>query len=248
MRELLILTTFIFVVVSSQARALDCSPLEPAQPTDQTTEVTGEINAKVSGVLGRIAGADADLDGAYREVSENILSEFPNADKLFIWSRIIFLRCEFINASNQSDTEKNRQLEKLEDRFFSGPPSEDESVLPCEANDGSCFSKWIASAENSLSKRHAGDVSYCNSLVDVAKKSRCLFNAERSLGNRLTACSSSKELIQAMFDPRECLKNGIIEGPECDARLDALRTATLSALQSCDRDIAKRFLEAEFRL
>ncbi|MBO9473428.1 hypothetical protein J7413_07740 [Shimia sp. R10_1] len=241
-------TCIIATVISifcSKAYALDCTPLEPTPPEDQSIQITGTIDAEVSGILGKLTGAGADLEGAYSEISKNVLSEFPNADKLFMWSKLVYLRCEFIKNSGETDEVKDRQLEKLEDRFFSGPP-EEASLLPCGPRDGNCFKDWITQAQKLLNVRSEADKNYCNTISDDQKRSSCMFTAEISNGNRLTACNSSRALINALFDPQDCLKNSIIEGPECDHRKKILQTNAKNALRSCDPNLAERFIKAGF--
>lgn len=104
------------------ASAQECDPLKPSPPRNLSEEVVGKIDAKVSGLASKLLNAGGTLEGTYRQASTDVLSEYPNADRLYLWDRTIYLYCVTINKSGLSDNEKMNRIEKLMDRLNSPPP------------------------------------------------------------------------------------------------------------------------------
>jgi hypothetical protein len=113
----------------SPAAALDCSPLAPLPPKDTNVTFNGKIDAAVDGLFAKLASVGAKVEGRYEEVSKTVLKEFPNADKVYMWERVIFLQCQIISESNDiSGQEKLKSVTELYQKFQS-PPPENGSVI-----------------------------------------------------------------------------------------------------------------------
>lgn len=117
------IAAFLFLsVISIQAYALDCGPLRPKGGEQGSTEFKGKVEGAVKGLFSKIVGAKADIEGAYRDVTQDVLKEYPNADRLYIWERLIFMQCELLDSSKLSDKEKLDQFNQLLLKMMAGPP------------------------------------------------------------------------------------------------------------------------------
>jgi hypothetical protein len=120
MRSTLILTLTLTGVFCSVCHAeINCEPLRPNPPRNISRETAGKIDLKVDTIFKKFANAGGTIDGAYIEVSDDVLKEYPNADKLYMWDRLIYLTCENIRNGRGSDAEK--QLNNLMDRIGRPP-------------------------------------------------------------------------------------------------------------------------------
>ncbi|HEX3348052.1 MAG TPA: hypothetical protein VHS58_08135 [Acetobacteraceae bacterium] len=103
--------------------ALQCDKLQPlpAQNTDRS--FTGKLNAAVDGWFAKLAKIDGGAEGTYRDVSQNVLKEFPQADRLYVWDRVIYLKCQLIADSNDLSTkDKLQAVDQLMNQYNSPPP------------------------------------------------------------------------------------------------------------------------------
>src|SRR5262249_48336731 len=98
------------IVASSPSLAMNCGPLEPKGGSNVDQSFQGKLNGKIDGLFARLAGAQANVEGAYREVRTDVLKEYPNASQSFIWERLIYLQCELLSSSNAKDAEKDVQF------------------------------------------------------------------------------------------------------------------------------------------
>lgn len=99
---------------SSTAQAeINCEPLRPNPPRNLSTEAIGKIDAKIAGALSKFFSAGGSLDGAYKESSQGILQEYPHADTIYIWERILYIRCEDIRTSHYSYEQKQQIFNDL---------------------------------------------------------------------------------------------------------------------------------------
>jgi hypothetical protein len=87
--------------------ALDCSGLKPEPPKETTTSFVGKLDASVNSLFAKLATAGAKVEGTYSNVAKNVLDEFPNADKLYMWERVLFLQCQLLGDS-KTLTDKER--------------------------------------------------------------------------------------------------------------------------------------------
>jgi hypothetical protein len=102
-----------------------CDPLRPNPPRNMSEDIVGKIDTKVDGIAKRLLSLGATVEGTYKEASSDVLKEYPNADKLYLWDKIIYVFCITISASKLSDDDKLDRIEKLMDRI--GKPPTDQS-------------------------------------------------------------------------------------------------------------------------
>jgi hypothetical protein len=108
--------------LSTPALAVDCSDLKPLPPKDSTTSFVGKLDASVDGFFAKLAAVNSKVEGTYTDVSKNVLAEFPSADKLYMWERVLFLECQLI--SDAKDLSSAQKLEKVGALYqlFDRPP------------------------------------------------------------------------------------------------------------------------------
>lgn len=117
------------IIASSPAHALDCRLLRPKGGGNVSEELKGEIDGRIQGMVGRILGVQAEFQGTYLRIEEDVLNKYPNADKLYIWERVIFGFCQSLSESNISDQEKLDQWIRLLELYQLGPPEHGQSTL-----------------------------------------------------------------------------------------------------------------------
>ena len=123
----------LYFLFASQAFALDCKPLEPSADDTVSREFQGKIDGEVSGLISRLGGVNAEIDGAYKEITRAPdLSTLSRGEQLYIWEKLIFLKCELLSESRLSDSEKSAEFDNLLDKMLIGPASEEEAQLECE--------------------------------------------------------------------------------------------------------------------
>jgi len=110
--------------LNTSAWAFDCRPLEPRGGLSSDASFQGKIKGQIDGVFAKLAGASADVEGAYRQIISDVLKDYPDASRIYIWERIIYLQCGLLNESKADDKTKNEQLDKLIQKFMSGPPND----------------------------------------------------------------------------------------------------------------------------
>ncbi|MDP1582550.1 MAG: hypothetical protein Q8M18_03890 [Bradyrhizobium sp.] len=99
---------------STHAVAADmCDPLKPNPARNISQEIKGKIDAKVDGFAKRLIMIGGNIDGTVRDVSNDVLKDYPNADKLYVWDRVLYIFCIQISGSRLSDSEKFDELRKL---------------------------------------------------------------------------------------------------------------------------------------
>jgi hypothetical protein len=122
MRLLLFAATAL--LCTSPAIAFDCSALKPQPPKDTSDAFTGKVDAAVDGLFAKLASVGAKVEGTYVDVSKNVLGRFPNADKLYMWERVLYLQCQLISEAKDMTSEaKLQQVNELYPKFGS-PPSQ----------------------------------------------------------------------------------------------------------------------------
>jgi hypothetical protein len=90
-----------------------CDALKPNSPRNTSQEIVGKIDAKVEGLARRLFSGGASIDGTVREASSDVLKDYPNADRLFVQERVLYMFCIQISKSSQSDAEKLEEIRKL---------------------------------------------------------------------------------------------------------------------------------------
>lgn len=120
------IAVFLYFLFPIQVLALDCKPLEPAADDTVSREFQGKIDGEVSGLMSRLGGVNAQIDGAYKEITRAPdLSALSRGEQLYIWEKLIFLKCELLSESRMSDTEKSREFNDLFEMMTIGPVDED---------------------------------------------------------------------------------------------------------------------------
>jgi hypothetical protein len=80
-------------------------------------------------LFAKLASVGTKVEGTYAEVTKNVLKEFPNADKLYMWERVLFLQCQVINdAKDLTGKEKLQNVGDLYQKFNSPPPAESQTI------------------------------------------------------------------------------------------------------------------------
>lgn len=116
------------LLAATPAAALDCSDLRPTPPKDTDTTFLGKLDASITGFFARFASVGTAVDGTYKEVAKNVLPEFPNADKLYMWERVLFLQCQLMNDLKDLTTvQKFQSLGDIAAKTKTDPPSLDNS-------------------------------------------------------------------------------------------------------------------------
>ena len=119
---------FALFLYVSPAMAFDCSPLKP-QPKDTDITFTGKVDASVDGLFAKLASAGAKVEGAYHEIAKVVLTQLPNADRLYMWERVLYLQCGVLSeAKDMQSSEKLRQIGELYVKFGSPPPAATQSI------------------------------------------------------------------------------------------------------------------------
>ncbi|MBV9538870.1 MAG: hypothetical protein JOY70_08075 [Acidisphaera sp.] len=105
------------------AAADPCDKLQPLPPQDTDRSATGKLDAAVDGWFAKLAKVGGGAEGTYRDVSRNVLPQFPDADRLYVWDRVIFLKCQLImDARDLSTRDKLAAVDQLANQFDQRPP------------------------------------------------------------------------------------------------------------------------------
>ena len=114
-----------FVAMSRVAAAtgVDCSGLRPIPPQNVSRDIAGKLDAAVDGWFAKIAKVGGAVDGTYKEVADNVLPQFPHADQLYIWERVLYLKCQIVAGSSDLSTQdKLHAFDSLIQASQSSPP------------------------------------------------------------------------------------------------------------------------------
>jgi hypothetical protein len=114
----------LFSAGSAFAASFDCTALRPEPPKNTDVTYTGKLNGKFDGLFKKLASIGADLEGTYRDISSNVLKDFPDASKLYMWERLLYLQCQLMAQSTSlSDGDKQRTLNALFQQLNAPPAS-----------------------------------------------------------------------------------------------------------------------------
>jgi hypothetical protein len=106
------------------AAAIECTDLKPLPPKNENTSFTGKLDASVDGFFAKLASVGTKVEGTYHQVATNVLAEIPNADKLYMWERVLYLNCQLLSDARDVPSEKKLQMVgELYAKFGSPPPS-----------------------------------------------------------------------------------------------------------------------------
>jgi hypothetical protein len=111
-------------IASTTANAVDCNDLKPIPPKDSTTSFTGKLDASVDGFFAKLASVGTKVEGTYTDVATNVLKDLPQADKLYMWERVLFLECQLIaDAKDLPSAQKIQIVGELYSKFNQPPPA-----------------------------------------------------------------------------------------------------------------------------
>jgi hypothetical protein len=87
---------FLFFAIPSSTWALDCKPLVPSQRLNK--EIDAKLEADTGKLVQRLlAGGQV----SYRRVTQDTLKNYPEADRLAVCERIIYLSCTMLEDSKE---------------------------------------------------------------------------------------------------------------------------------------------------
>jgi len=118
----------LFLMSFDSIGEINCQPLEPKGGANIDSEIKGKLNGEIDGIFKKLVGVGVDLDGSYKIVQEDVLKQYEQASSLYIWERMIYLRCELLRESNLNDTNKSKEFDKLIEKAIAGPPNK-QSIL-----------------------------------------------------------------------------------------------------------------------
>jgi hypothetical protein len=91
--KLLAAVALLLVLVALPAKADKCDALTPTNAQDIDESFRGKLDGEIKGLLGRLAGGSASLDGAYRKIETDELKNYSDSGRLYVWQRIMYLAC-----------------------------------------------------------------------------------------------------------------------------------------------------------
>lgn len=128
-----ILSALLMTQYVGLALAEPCDPLRPNPPRNVSEEMIGKIDAKVDGLARRLVDARGTLDGTYKQISVDVLKDYPGADRLYLWDKTIYMFCIAIIQSKLPDREKADRIENLMGRL-SQPPRDSSRVRASDSH------------------------------------------------------------------------------------------------------------------
>lgn len=223
--SLKVLAFFTILPASAIAQHTVCG----APPILENKTLEADVKGKV-GLLSKYIG-DAELTGKIKEVREQVITQYPDAEATRANAYSEYQLCVLLmDDDSMSTKEKIEELKSIR-REFSKNLSE---VAPCTIDANACWQNWananIKAAENFKNEQTA----FCDSLNADEQKSKCLFNVYVSSSNRATSCMKAVSLVSSLIDKFYCLNNGLIEGPPCTDAKRHLATQTQDAFSQCD--------------
>jgi hypothetical protein len=107
----------------SLSMAMDCSPLEPNMGVDK--EVKNHLEGNINVLFKKLGSAE--FKNEYQKIEKNVLTQFPNSDRLLMWNTQIYLLCTQLDSSTElSDNEKLKAFQWLVTTWQNGPPESKE--------------------------------------------------------------------------------------------------------------------------
>jgi len=81
----LIVVALLLLLRTLRASAGDkCDALTPTNAQNVDEGFKGKIDGEIKGLLGRLAGGAAAIEGEYRKLETDQLRDYPDSDKLYI--------------------------------------------------------------------------------------------------------------------------------------------------------------------
>lgn len=114
-----IITVVLLGLASTRAYARSqCEALAPTATKEVSESFKGQIEGKISEIVGRMAGSQVDLNGEYQSFVRDTLKEYPDSNRLFVWERIIYLSC----------IKGGIDINRLSELYLIGPPGSDPTL------------------------------------------------------------------------------------------------------------------------
>jgi hypothetical protein len=136
------------------AAAIDCADLKPLPPKNEDVSFKGKLDASVDGFFAKLASVGTKAEGTYRQVATNVLAEIPNADKLYMWERVLYLNCQLLSDAKDVSSEKKLQMVgDLYAKFGSPPPT----LTPSSSNTASTSGNNSPIVQGNDNTVNAGD-------------------------------------------------------------------------------------------
>jgi hypothetical protein len=96
--------------VAERCNGADCAPLRPSKLVN--TEVADRTKAEAN-VLLRSLGSGT-IDNDFKSIEEDLLSKYPNADRLHVWDSFVYMLCTILASSKTlSDDQKLSRYDTL---------------------------------------------------------------------------------------------------------------------------------------
>lgn len=110
------LSTAVLVSFATPSLAQDeCAGLTPKGGEEITESFKGSIEGEVEGIVSKLAGGSASIEGEYLRLETDTLKDYPEANKVFVWQSIIYLACVRPDAGID--------INRLFEMYLNGPPS-----------------------------------------------------------------------------------------------------------------------------
>lgn len=93
----------------------ECAGLTPKGGEEITESFKGSIEGEVEGIVAKLAGGSASIEGEYLRLETDTLKDYPEANKVFVWQSIIYLACVRPDAGID--------INRLFEMWLTGPPS-----------------------------------------------------------------------------------------------------------------------------
>jgi len=134
-----LITAAALTMFAGTAYAVDCNDLKPIPPTDQDKALTVKIDGEINGLLSKIAGGKINSEGSYRNIASNVLPKFPDANKLYMWERVLYIQCQLVaDSTDISNKDKIKIVGALYNKFGSQPPPLNKNGGSEQTISGSC--------------------------------------------------------------------------------------------------------------
>jgi hypothetical protein len=141
-------------IASTPAAALECSDLKPTPPANENIVFTGKVDASVDGLFAKVVPNGTDVEAAYKKVATKVLAEIPDADKRYMWERVLFLDCRALSEAKDVPVGKKVVVVgELYSKYRSPPPT----IIPSgvkhpTAESNSPAADWFSGNEASPDK------------------------------------------------------------------------------------------------
>ncbi len=100
--KILSLSGLLFLCLAAPVFAQDCSPLQPAKPVD--SEVANKTKANANVLLKSLGSGD--FENEYSSIQNDVLSQYPHADRVHIWDSFVYMLCTMLQSSKSLTDEQ----------------------------------------------------------------------------------------------------------------------------------------------